>query len=119
MAEFVEEFRDVNAELRLLVTLTPTAWDIQYIADPLEELYSDRDFEESYRQMMANQVSSDNLSQVVQAGEFVGQVYVFENVVVYQFPSSRYEGVFVSYNRKDSFPALDIIETAEQIPAIE
>lgn len=119
MAELEKAFRRVDAELRLIVALKSTDWEIKYIANDLEDTYEKRDFEASYRNLMANQVSSDNLRRVVEAGDLTGQVYIFDRVIVFHFPSSRYEGVFASYDRGDDVPIAEVIETAENVPVIK
>lgn len=116
VTDLVEEFERIDGELRIVVTLNATSWEIDYIRDSLRDEYEDGDFERAYRNLMANQVSSEDFSHVGDFGEFVGEVYFFGKIVVFQFPSARYEGMFVSYDWDDSFPVKDVIELAEEIP---
>lgn len=67
---------------------------------------------------MANQVSSADFSRVGPLGDLIGQMYYLDEVVVFQFPSSRYEGLFVSYDQMPSFPFTDAFETAEGLPTL-
>jgi hypothetical protein len=119
MEELVGEFREVDSGLRLVVALKSTSWDIQYIRDDLQEQYTDEDFDRTYRSHMANQVSSDDLSHIIQGGRLKGQVYLLEDVIVFQFPSSRYEGFYISYDWTESFPIKRVIDIATEIPVVE
>lgn len=114
----VEKFRGVDDSLRIIVTFANTDWEIEYIRDDLEETYTAEDFEQTYRQHIASQVSSENLSDVIVGGNFVGEMLLFEEIVVFQFPSSRYEGIFVSYDWTESFPTNDVFGAAEDLPDI-
>lgn len=119
MSDLVEAFRAVDADLRIVATLRSTSWEIGWVRDGLEDTYDESDLEDAYRSLMAAQVSVDDFSKVGSFGEFLAQQYFFEEIVVFQFPSSRYEGVFVSDDREDPFPVLDVIETRADVPPLE
>jgi hypothetical protein len=119
MEDLVQAFAEIDDGLRVIVTMKRTSWEIEYIRDDVDDTYAASDFERTYRSHMANQVSSDDLSQVIEGGGFVGQLYMFEDLVVFQFPASRYEGFFVSYDWRDSFPIQAVFDAAKQLPSIE
>lgn len=116
---FVEKFRGVDSGLRIIVTFASTDWETEYIRDDLDGTYTEEDFEETYREHVASQVASENLSDTVVGGDFVGEMLLFEDIVVFQFPSSRYEGIFVSYDWTESFPTNAVFEAAEELADIE
>ncbi|WP_336325679.1 hypothetical protein [Halovenus sp. HT40] len=116
---FVETFREIDSGLRIIVTFANTDWEIEYIRDDLEETYTEEEFEKTYREHLASQLASENLSAVIEGGEFVGEMFLFEDIVVFQFPSSRYEGMFVSYDWTESFPTNDVFAAADELPTIE
>lgn len=119
MEDFVERFESIDADLRLIVSLTATSWNVEYMRDSLEGRYTDADFERTYRDHLANQVAADNLGQVIDGGDLVAQQYLFEDIIVFQFPTSRYEGFFVSYDRREPFPMNDVIEAAREVSFID
>lgn len=119
MTNIIEPFRAIDNGLRLIVALTNTSWNLEYQRDDLVEEYAAEDFEETYRSHMANQVSSDDLSNVIKGGGFRGQLYLFEDIIVFQFPTSRYEGFYVSYDWHVGFPIQTVFDTANKIPFIE
>lgn len=119
MSDLVERFRDVAADLRIVATLESTTWEIRWVRDDLTDVYDESDLESAYRSLMAAQVSVDDFRRIGAFGEFIAQQYVFDEIVVFQFPSSRYGGVFVSYDRVDSFPFRAVIETANDVPMLD
>jgi hypothetical protein len=64
---------------------------------------------------MANQVSSADFSEVGPIGDIIGQMYYLDEVVVFQFPSSRYEGIFLSFDQNNPFPVNDVFDVAEEL----
>lgn len=118
MSDIVRAFKGIEAELRVVASLGSKTWDIEYIRDDLEETYTDGDFEKAYRDLMANQVSSADFSQVGPMGDLIGQMYYLEEVLVFQFPSSRYEGVFVSFDQAESFPVENVFQVAEELRSL-
>lgn len=118
METIVEAFEEVDGDLRVVASLRATSWEIEYVDDELEGVYTESDFETAYQSVMANQISTDDFSNVGPLGEVIGQLYFLEEVIVFQFPSSRYEGVFVSFTQADQFPIYDVFETAEELPTL-
>lgn len=119
MSDLVEAFRSVDADLRILATLRPTSWQVEWTRADLQGTYDESDLEDAYRSLMAAQVSVDDFGKVGSFGEFRAQQYVFEEIVVFQFPSSRYEAVFASYDREDPFPVQEVLETRADVPVLE
>lgn len=118
MDEIVTEFKSLDADLRVVASLRPNTWEIEYLREDIQSVYSGDDFEDAYRSLMANQVSSADFSQVGPLGDIVGQMYYLKEVVVFQFPSSRYEGIFVSYDQSPSFPFDEAFDTADRLPTL-
>lgn len=118
MTALVDAFRAVDGDLRLVAMLDSTDWHMEYLRDDLEGTYTADDLDRAYQNLLANQVSSDDFSRVHQTGNLVGQLYYFEKTLSFQFPASRYEGVFVSYDQAEDFPVLEVFEAAQSLPAI-
>lgn len=119
MSDLVEAFRRVDADLRILATLRPTSWEVEWTRADLAGAYDESDLEDAYRSLMAAQVSVDDFGKVGSFGAFLAQQYFFEEIVVFQFPSSRYEAVFASYDREDPFPVQEVLETRDEVPILE
>lgn len=119
MSGLVEAFRGVDADLRIVASLRSTEWEMEFVRADLEGTYDDTDLENAYRSLMAAQVSVDDFGKVGSFGAFEAHQYYFGDIVVFQFPSSRYEAVFVSYDREDPFPVHDVLETAAEVAALE
>ena len=114
MDDVVREFRDIDADMRLVLTLSAVSWDLAYLRDDLEDVYTDADFDATYREHMGNQISSDNMRQTVNGGTYFGQMYLLEDIVIFQFPPSRYEAIVVSYDRNGTAPVERAFVTARK-----
>ena len=114
MSALVERLRDVDgAEARVIAHLGSLDFTVEYVREDLESRYSDQDLESAYRLIMANQVTGDDFKELIDES-FEAQTLFFENVVVLVFPSARYEAVFASFDRTETFPVLDLIDAADR-----
>lgn len=113
MSDFVSKLKAFDENLRVLAVLGPKDWEFEYIRDDLQDEYDESVFEGAYRSMMANQVSSDDFGSISGLGDVIGQQYYFDEVVVFQFPFSRYESLFVSYDRTENLSISEVVEIAE------
>lgn len=115
MSDLVKEFREVGGNLRMLARLGSASWDLEYIREDLEGEYTESDLQEGYRNLMANQISSEELEKIGESGDLLAQQYHFEERIVFQIPASRYQGLFVSYDRTENFPVGDVLSKANQV----
>lgn len=116
MTDLVDTFHDVEgATPRVVATLSGIDYEIEYVQPELADAYGGEQLDRAYQAMMANQVASQDFSQVGSFGDLESQLFVFENVVVFLFPSSRYEGVFVSFDHGQPFPFSEVVEKAETV----
>lgn len=115
MTDLVDEFLEVDEGLRVLAKHRTTSYEIDYIRDDLQGQYSDSYLRDSYRSLMGNQATSADFGKEGVLGDLVAQQYVFENVIMFQLPAARYEGLFVSYDRTDDFPINAVLEKADRI----
>jgi hypothetical protein len=114
MSDLAERLRAVDgAEARVIAHLGSLDFTVEYVRDDLASRYTDQDLESAYRLIMANQVTGDDFKELIDES-FEAQTLFFENVVVFVFPSARYEAVFASFDRTEPFPVLDLIEAAGQ-----
>jgi hypothetical protein len=114
MSTIVDRFGDVDADLRTVVTLGNTSWEVEYMRDDVRAAYEDDDLDAAYRSLMANQTSSDDFDQLIEFGELEAQVYLFEEILAFQFPASRYESLYVSYDRTEPFPVFGVVDVAAE-----
>ena len=112
MSQIVDTLRGVDgATARVIARLDSLDFTIEYVREDLESEYTDRDLEEAYQLLMANQVTGDNFKDLI-GEEFQAQTLFFENIVVLVLPSARYEAAFASFDRRDPFPVIDLAEAA-------
>jgi hypothetical protein len=117
MSDLVAMFREIeDAEVRVVATLGSLDYEIEFIRDDIEQLYSEAELDRAHKDLVANQVSADDFKQAVEIGDLDCQLFLYEETVVFLFPSSRYEGVFASFDRQKPFPLLEVAESASTIP---
>jgi hypothetical protein len=112
MSGIVDSLRDADdANARVIAHLDSLDFTVEYVREDLESRYSDRDLEEAYQLIMANQVTGDDFKDLI-GEEFEAQTLFFEEVVVLVLPSARYEAVFASFDRHETFPVNELVEIA-------
>lgn len=99
-----------GADLRVVAQLESLDYEVQYVRDDLTGTYDQPDLDQAYQAMMANQVSVDDFADVGTFGDLDCQVLLFDDVIVFLFPSSRYDGVFASFDRTQPFPLLEVVD---------
>lgn len=108
----IDSLRDVDgADARVIARLDAVDFSIEYVRDDLESKYSDVDLEEAYRLIMANRVTGDDFEDIIQQ-DFEAQTLFFDDIVVFVIPARRYEAVFASFDRHESFPVGEIVRIA-------
>jgi hypothetical protein len=112
MTQIVDTLRGVDgADTRVVAHLDAIDFTVEFIREDLESEYTDRDLDEAYQLLMANQVTGDDFKDLI-GEEFRAQTLFFEEIVVLILPSARYEAVFASFDRRDPFPVTDLVEAA-------
>lgn len=112
--EFIDELRSVaGGDLRAVASFGKLDYDVAYIRDDVRERYSRAGLDELYRPLVSDGIANDQIGQRMAVGDQQARIKVFEDVIVLIFPSSRYEGVLVSFDRDPDFPILDVIDLAD------
>lgn len=110
MSRIVDRLREVDhADARVIAHLDSLNFTVDYIREDLESQYSDQDLDEAYRLIMQNQVSSDDFKDII-GKEFEAQTLFFEDIVVFVYPSSRYEAIFASFDYHEAIPITELVE---------
>jgi hypothetical protein len=117
LVETLQQIDDVS--LRVAAVLESLDYEIVFMRDDLADEYSRENLDQAYQSMMANQVASHDFSRATSLGSLDSQLFVFENVIVFLFPSSRYSGVFASYDRTESFPIQNVIDTVTDLTVVD
>jgi hypothetical protein len=99
---------------RVVADLKSVTWDIEFIRDDVEGSYSDSDLDEAYQLLMATHVSGDDFKTLIGEDRFNAQTLFFDNIVVFFFPSERYEGVFASFDYDDGFPVNELVKRVSE-----
>lgn len=107
IADAVQDFEGQTP--RVVADLKNVTWEIEFIRDDVAGSYSQAELDEAYQLIMANHVTGDDFKQLIGEGRFNAQTLFFENIIVFFFPSKRYEGVFASFDYDDGFPVKELV----------
>jgi len=95
---------------RIIADLGNVDFEVRHIRDDLKERYSDTDFKKAYKLIMANQVTGDEFKQLIGAAQYKAQSLIFDSIIVFVLPSDRYQAVFASFDYREDFPAVQLIQ---------
>lgn len=116
MVDLVQTLRGIEeTDPRVIATLESLDFEIEFVRDDIADTYSDSELDNAYRLVMGNQVSADDFRNLIDADRFDAQSLFFDDIVVFLFPSERYEGVFASFDRTHPFPVDEILDVATDI----
>lgn len=101
---------------RLVARLGSVDYSVQYVRDDVEDRYSDRDLDEAYQLIMANQITGDDFRDLIGRGKYDAQTLFFDDIIVFLFPSERYEAVFASVDYASDFPVTELVERVSDTP---
>jgi len=119
MKTFVDRMEQVSGgRLRMVVRLESVDFELEYVRDDLEGKFSDERLEKAYQAVMANMVSTQDFTRFADGRGLESEIYVLERKIVFVFPSSRYEGLFVSFDRDDSLSLLAINSAAREFDRV-
>ena len=89
---------------RVVADLRSVSFEVEHVREDVEDRYSDADLDEAYQLVMSNQITGDDFKRLVGRCEYAAQTLFFDDLVVFLFPSDRYDAVFASFDYDDSFP---------------
>ncbi|EMA34270.1 hypothetical protein [Haloarcula japonica] len=112
IADIIRDFGESRP--RVVADLHSTTFEIKYVREDVAGRYSDRDFDEAYKLIMANTVTGDEFKSLIGEGQFNAQTLFFDDIVVFFFPSQRYEGVFASFDYDGSFPVNELVKQVSE-----
>jgi len=116
MSEITDVIREFEASTpRVVADLRSITWEIRYVRDDVEGLYSDSDLDEAYQLIMANQITGDDFKSLIGEQTFNAQTLFFDDIVVFLFPADRYEGVFASFDYDGEFPVSELVERVSDV----
>ncbi|SER15649.1 hypothetical protein [Natrinema salaciae] len=117
MTGHVDVFRTIEGtSLRFVVTVDALEYTLDFVRDDLEDAYSEQDLDHAYRNLIANQVSADDFKHSLELGALECQILFTDVNIGFLFPSSRYNGLFVAFDRQKPFPVLEVVDRASTIP---
>jgi hypothetical protein len=106
ISESIQRFEEYTP--RVVADLQNVTFEIRHIREDVAGRYSDGDLEDAYRLVMANQVSGEEFNQIIGEGRFDAQTLFFDTIIVFLFPSERYQGVFASFDYSEEFPVTEL-----------
>ena len=109
LAEAILEFDGPRP--RVVADLRNVAFEIEHVRDDVSELYSDADLEEAYQLIMSNQITGDDFRDLIGESNYTAQTLFFDDVIVFLFPSDRYEATFASFDYDGDFRVNELIDS--------
>jgi hypothetical protein len=116
-AEAIQEFEGTTP--RVVADLESVGFEIKHMREDVKGQYSHTDLDEAYKLIMANQVSADDFKQLIGEAQYRAQSLFFESVIVFVFPSERYQGVFASFDYKENFPVSQLVQHVAEVHSAE
>lgn len=98
--------------LRIVASIDSLDYEIEYIRDDLEGGLSDDQFNKIYQSIVVEGLAGRDIGTVAGVGNQEAQIVLYEDVVLFIFPTEKYESVMVSTDRDGSTPIADVVETA-------
>lgn len=117
IADAIQDFEDATP--RVVADLDSLDFEIRYMRDDVESQYSNADLDEAYQLIMATQISSDDFKRLVGETEYEAQSLIFDSIVVFIFPSDRYQAVFASFDYSEEFPVAQLVQRISDISSGE
>lgn len=115
MPTLAEAFRAVDGgRVRVVARLESFAYEVEFVREDLAG--ADADLDAAHNSLVANQISAADFGEATGLGDLQCQVMVFPESFAFLFPSSRYGGVFVSFDREDPFPFDAVVDAARAVP---
>lgn len=102
-----------GVSLRAVATLGSARRGFEYLRDDVEKRYTEESLNRGYQSLVGNQVTADEFGKAGDFSRLEHQTFAFEEVFVVLVPASRYEAVFLSFDRTESFPVEDVVAVAE------
>jgi len=102
---------------RVVADLQSVSFDIEYVRGDVADIYSDRDLEEAYQLVMSNQITGNDFKRLIGESRYNAQTLFFDDVIVFLFPSDRYDAVFASFDYDGAFPVNDLVSTVAETRA--
>lgn len=117
IAEAIQEVADTTP--RVVADLGSVDFEIRHMREDVEGRYSDGDLDEAYQLVMGNQISSDDFKHLVGEAEYKAQSLFFESIIVFIFPSDRYQAVFASFDYREDFPVGQLVQQVSETQSTE
>ncbi|WP_435186863.1 hypothetical protein [Halobellus sp. EA9] len=120
MSDVAEAVRDFEGYTpRVVADLQNVDFEIEYMREDVETLYSDVELEEAYQLIMGNLVTSDDFKSLIGEQECRVQTLFFDEILVFIFPSERYQAVFASFDYEEDFPVNQLVQAVTGITSDE
>ncbi|QAU11820.1 hypothetical protein EKH57_03090 [Halorubrum sp. BOL3-1] len=104
---------------RVVADLRSVSFDVEFVRDDIEGQYSESDLDEAYQLVMSNQITGDDFRELIGENRYHAQTLFFDDVLVFLFPSDRYDAVFASFDYDDDFPVSELVDRVVETQATE
>ncbi|QZP37755.1 hypothetical protein [Halobaculum magnesiiphilum] len=117
VSEAIQDFE--GATPRVIADLESLDFEIRYMRDDVEDLYTDVELDEAYKLLMGQLVGSDDFKSLIGEQECRLQTLFYENVVVFIFPSDRYEAVLATFDYDGDFPVNQLLQQVSEVTELK
>lgn len=100
---------------RVVADLRSVEFEVEHVREDVTDRYSDADLEEAYQLVMSNQVTGDDFKRLVGQTRYRAQTLFFDDIVVFLFPSDRYDAVFASFDYEEGFSVSELVDAVADV----
>lgn len=112
-AEAIQNFE--GGTPRVVADLQTVDFEIKYMRNDVKSLYTDVELDEAYKLIMGNLITSDDFKSLIGEEKCRAQTLFFDDVLVFIFPSERYQAVFASFDFDEDFPVNQLVQQVSEI----
>jgi len=117
ISEAIQDFEEKTP--RVVADLQNVDFEIKYMREDVKPLYTDVELTEAYHLIMGTLVTGDEFKSLIGEQTCSAQTLFFDEVVVFLFPSERYQAVFASFDYDEDFPANQLVQTVSEMTSPE
>lgn len=108
IADTIREFDGPTP--RVVADLRSVSFKVEFVRDDVEDQYSESDLDEAYQLVMSNQITGDDFRELIGESRYDAQTLFFDDILVFLFPSDRYDAVFASFDYDGAFPVNEVVD---------
>ena len=97
IASLVDDLHDyVGDSLRTVATYDADGYELHYVRDDVDALYTDDEYEAIRRELVMQDFEAGYLTDLFEGGDLSCAVHTFDDLVTFHFVDEEFDGLFVS-----------------------